>query len=154
MKKLMSLIVFSAALIWSWSLIHSSTAVGFETHAAIQERLADLIVESLQKKMPDAQNIRIEKLWTETLDDNKIKALFAYSFVEAGDGREALDRIIEGEAVLHREPSDDFRIDPWIVQSVKTTADALNFSEGAVITPGLEREIDPTAPPDSPSENQ
>lgn len=147
MRKVLSLIAFTAALIWTWSLIHSSPAIGFETHAAIQERLAGLILESLQQKKPEAKNVEIVRLWTETLDDNKIRAHFAYRFVETTSAQEDLDQVIEGEAVLHREPSNDSRLDPWIVQSVKTTSDSVNFSEGTVITPNMESETDPTAPP-------
>lgn len=152
MRKVLSLIVFTAALIWTWLLIHSSPAVGFETHAAIQERLAGLILESLQQKKPEAKNVEIVRLWTETLDENKIRAHFSYRFVETTAEQEDLDQLIEGEAVLHREPSTDVRLDPWIVQSVKTTSDSVNFSEGTVITPNMESEIDPTAPPGTGAE--
>lgn len=155
MRKILSLIVFTAALVWTWTLIHSSPAVGFETHAAIQERLAGLILESIQKKKPEARNIEIVRLWTETLDENKIRAHFAYRFLEGGEGQESLDQVIEGEAVLHREPTDDARLDPWIVQSVKTTSDSVNFSEGTVITPNMQDEVDPTAPPGTgPTESE
>ena len=39
---------------------------------------------------------------------------------------------------MHREPSEDPTIDKWILQSVKTQMEALNFVEGSEILPEAE----------------
>jgi hypothetical protein len=117
MKKIVSLVVFTAALIWTWNLIHSSTAIGFETHSGIQEKLAILITETLKSKKPNAEEVKITRLWTETMDDHKVRAVFAYSFIES-ENNERVEQNVEGEAVLHREPSEDSEQDRWILQSV------------------------------------
>src|SRR5204862_6753204 len=51
---------------------------------------------------------------SESLDDNKVRAVFAYKFIEPTSDNEALEQIIEGEAVLHREPSEAAGVDKWV----------------------------------------
>lgn len=135
MKKIISLLAFVAALVWTWNVIHTSEAVGFETHSGIQVKFAELIEATLVSKKPEAQDLAITRLWTETLNDNKVRAVFAYSFTEMSEDGEALEQVIEGEAILHREPSDSEDTDKWSLQSVKTTNDTVVFTEGSVITP-------------------
>lgn len=138
MKKIVSLVIFIAALIWTWNAIHTSEAVGFETHSGIQAKLADLIQQTLASKKPNAKDLSITRLWTETLSNNKVRAVFAYKFIDTSEEGESLEQIIEGEAVLHRELSDETNVDKWTLQSVKTTSDVVIFTEGSTITPGVE----------------
>lgn len=135
MNKFWSVLFFAVALVLTWNVIHTNSAVGSETHSGIQSELATLILQSVQAKKPNVQDLRITRLWTETVDDNKVHAVFAYSFSEPGEGQEVLHQTVEGEATLHREPSDDSRLDKWVLQSVRTTGDAVTFSEGAIVTP-------------------
>ena len=143
MKKIVSLVVFIAALAWTWNVIHSSEAIGFETHSGIQTKLAELIQQTLSAKKPHAKDLKIMRLWTESMSDNKVRAVFAYKFMDTSETGEALEQIIEGEAVLHREPSETPNVDKWTLQSVKPTNDMVVFSEGSTITSG-EAETAPT----------
>lgn len=152
MNKFWSVLFFAVAMAFTWNLIHSDSAIGSETHSGIQNELGNMIIQTVQAKKPGAQNIRITRLWTETVGENKIRAVFAYRFTEAGEGAETLDQVVEGEAILYREPSDDSRLDKWVLQNVRTTGDAVTFSEGAVVTPaGGEGETDPSAPAAEPA---
>ncbi|MNJ91323.1 hypothetical protein D3C87_89740 [compost metagenome] len=135
MKKIVSLVIFIAALVWTWNVVHVAPAVGFETHSGIQVKLAELIQTTLATKKPQAKDLSIMRLWTETLSDNKVRAVFAYKFVEPTEEGESLEQIIEGEAILHRELSEDANVDKWTLQSVRTTNDIVVFSEGSIITP-------------------
>ncbi|MBO9665851.1 MAG: hypothetical protein J7501_03455 [Bdellovibrio sp.] len=135
MKKIVSLVVFIAALVWTWNVVHTSEAVGFETHSGIQVKLAELIQNTLAAKKPHAKDLMIQKLWTESLSDNKVRAVFAYKFTDISEQGEALEQVIEGEAILHREPSEG-GVDKWTLQSVKTTNDVVVFTEGSTVTPG------------------
>lgn len=135
MRKILSLIVFAVVLIGTWFLIHSSPSVGFETHSGIQEKLIALITETVSAQKAQARDFKIVKLWTETLEDNKVRAVFAYRFNEPGEGNEMTEQTVEGEAILHREPSTDENIDRWVVQSARTTNDSVNFVEGMIVTP-------------------
>jgi hypothetical protein len=135
MNKLWSILFFAFVLIASWNMIHSSTAVGSETHIGIQAELSTLLLETVQSKKPEIRNLKITRMWTETLEQNKIRAVFSYSFTESDELDKNLERTTEGEAVLYREPTDDNRLDKWILQSVKTTNNSISFSEGTVIRP-------------------
>lgn len=134
MKKIVSLIIFTAALVWTWNVIHSSPAIGFETHSGIQEKLADLIKQTVMTKKPNAKNFKITRLWTESLSENKVRAVFAYSFADTMEA-DNTEQTVEGEAVLFREPEDESGQDRWTLQSVHTTNDIVTFSEGLVVTP-------------------
>ena len=136
MKRIVSLLVFVSALIWTWNVIHTTEAVGFETHSGIQVQLAKLIGDTLAVKKPEAKDLTITRLWTESLGENKVRAIFAFKFLEPVIENETLEQTIEGEAILYREPSDDPEVDRWVLQSVKTTNDIVVFTEGSTITPG------------------
>lgn len=146
MKKIVSLVVFVAALAWTWNVIHSSDAIGFETHSGIQTKLAELIQQTLTAKKPHAKDLAITRLWTEPVGDNKVRAVFSYKFTELSENGESLDQVIEGEAVLHREPSETPNVDKWILQSVKTTNDMVVFSEGSTINSGDSAEAPEATP--------
>jgi Co/Zn/Cd efflux system component len=151
MKKILSLVVFFALLVWTWNVIHTSPAIGFETHSAIQDKIVDLLTSTLQAKRPQAQNIEVIRLWTENLDENKIRAVFAYKFQDkiaasdspeqsstqsaTQDNTQSTDQTIEGEAILQRQSSDDPSLDNWKLLEVKTTGDTVIFREGSTITP-------------------
>lgn len=137
MNKLWSILFFTAALVATWNMMNSSPAIGAETHSGIQAELSQLILKSVQAKKPSAKDLRITRMWTETLDEHKVRAVFGYVFSETGEGTEVLLQNIEGEAILHREPSDDSRLDKWVLQHVRTTGDSVDFSEGVVVTPVL-----------------
>lgn len=153
MKKIISLVVFIASLVWTWNVIHTSQAVGFETHSGIQVKLAELIKNTLATKKPNAKDLSITRLWTETLGENKVRAVFSYKFTEISEQGEALEQVIEGEAVLHREPSENSDLDKWTLQSVKTTNDIVVFTEGSTVTPGAEApaEVPAESTPESPA---
>lgn len=135
MKKIVSPLVLAALLIWTWHVVHTPSAIGFETHSGVQLKLAELIGKTLQKKKPDADNLRIVKIWTSPMSENKIKAIFSYSFTEKAEKDGGAEKIIEGEAVLHREPSEDPTLDKWVLQSVHTELESLNFMDGSVVLP-------------------
>lgn len=138
MKRIVSLLVFVAALIWTWNVIHTSEAVGFETHSGIQVQLAKLIEDTLKVKKPTASDLVITRIWTESLGENKVRAVFSFKFSEPVIEHEMIEQVIEGEAVLYREPSEDPDVDRWVLQSVKTTNDIVVFSEGSTISAGEE----------------
>ena len=155
MKKIISLLVFTAALIWTWNLVNSSAAIGFETHSGIQQKLATLIQETIQKKKPDAHDFQMVRMWTESMSDNKIRAIFAYKFLEGKT--DPTEQSLEGEAILHREVSEDSKVDKWTLQSVKTLRDSVIFAEGSQVnpaTPDSDNSAAPTAAPPEKNEEE
>lgn len=101
----------------------------------------ELIQTTLQAKKPDAQDLEVIKIWTSALGDNKVSAVFAYRFTEPSSDGGTAKKTIQGEAILHREPTEDPTIDKWILQSVKTQLESLNFSEGTEILPEPEEAL-------------
>lgn len=144
MKKIISPLVLVGLLVWTWHTIHTPSAIGFETHSGVQLKLAELIGNTLQAKKPDAENLQIVKIWTSPMSENKIQARFTYKFTEKGTEGDTADKLIDGEAVLYREPTEDPTLDKWVLQSVKTELEALNFTEGSEVNP--ETEATPGAP--------
>ena len=137
MKKIISLIVFTAALVWTWNLIHSTAAVGLETHSSIQQKFAELIENSIKSKKPTANSIKIVKLWTENAGERKVKAVFSFKFTEppSEKNKESSERLVQGEAFLYRDLSEDPTVDKWTLQSYKFFGDNLEFLEGSDVTP-------------------
>ncbi len=137
MKKIISLVIFTAALVWTWNIIHSSNAIGFETHSGIQQKFADMIKNTIQNKKPEATDVKIIKLWTENAGERKVKAVFSYSYTEpaSATNKEKTVRTIEGEAFLYRDLSDSPSVDKWTLQSMKTLGDNVQYSDGSLITP-------------------
>jgi len=150
MKKIVSLVIFTAALFWTWNVIHSSSAIGFETHSGIQEKLAILIKQTVLTKKPTAKNFHITRLWTEALSENKVRAVFAYQFNDSLEA-DKTEQTVEGEAILFREPEDESGQDRWTLQSVRTTSDTVTFAEGLVVTPGSGPESSEAAPTETPA---
>ncbi|MES3036352.1 MAG: hypothetical protein V4736_00475 [Bdellovibrionota bacterium] len=132
MNKLISLIVFAVALIWSWNKVHTANAVNFETHAGIQIKLAELIRETLAQKLPNAENIRITRLWTEAVSSNEVKAIFGYEFTQPLEEGEKVQQAVEGQAFLSRSGEHS---DEWKLDRVATDASNLSFSEGTIVSP-------------------
>lgn len=142
MSKLFGLIGFAIALIWTWDIVYSTNAgsISTEVHFNIQNRLNEIILEQIAKKRPQATNIKIQRLWTEKINETKLRARFAYRYNEKLEGKETVDQRTEGEAILFREPSEDRNTQKWILQSLKTTTDQINFAEGVVISPDMQLE--------------
>lgn len=147
MTKIISPIVLAVLLVWTWHTINAPSAIGFETHSGIQLKLIELIENTLQARKPEAKDLEVVKIWTSALGENKVQAIFAYRFSEPSEGGEMTKKTIQGEAVLHREPTEDATIDKWVLQSVKTQLEALSFSEGSTVLPeeaGAAEAVTPT----------
>jgi hypothetical protein len=134
MIKLVSFFIFLIAFVWSWTLLNTKNSIGIEVHAGIQSKLAILIQDSIKAKRPASSNFAVQKLYTEKMDDNKIKAYFAYRYTDAAEENEEVEQYMSGEAILNRALSEDPKVQKWVIQSVKTDVSNLAFKEGLVIT--------------------
>jgi hypothetical protein len=153
MKKIISPLVLVILLVWSWQVVHTESAIGFETHSGVQLKLAELIGNTLQAKKPEAENLQIVKIWTAPLSENKIQAVFSYKFTEKTEDTETAEKMIQGEAVLYREPTEDPTIDKWVLQSVRTQLESMSFNEGSVVLPESQATVvtpEATAPVEEP----
>lgn len=105
-----------------------------DVHAGIQSKMAMLIEDAVKAKRPNSTNFELNKIYTEKLDDNKIKAYFAYKFTDTLEDAEKSEQTISGQAILNRSLSEDPNVQKWVIQSVKTDSNSIEFREGTVIS--------------------
>jgi hypothetical protein len=150
--KYISLIIFTIALAWTWHLVHSEHDISFETHSGIQEKLAALIMDTIKAKRPSASEVVIEKIWTEVLSAEKVKAFFVYSFKDVSESG-PVNSEIQGEGLLERKNDAGDDQDHWVLTQVHTTNDAIQFEDATIVT-GSENSTDTesTAPSQENSE--
>ena len=134
MIKIFSFVIFIAAFVWTWTLFSSKNAIGTDVHAGIQSKLAVLIQESIKAKRPQSSNFQLQQMYTERIDDNKVKAFFTYNFVDQIEEQEKTEQTISGQAILNRSLSEDPKVQKWVIQSIKADSNNVEFKEGLVIT--------------------
>lgn len=158
MIKIFSFVLFVSAFIWTWCLFNSPSQMGTDVHAGIQSKLTILIEETIKAKRPSMTNFRLNKMYTEKMDDNKVKAHFSYQFDEAD-----ATQTISGDAVLAKALSEDPAVQKWVLQSVNTGGDVVEFKDGLTIssdgtdsveTPSEEPTAEPTPAVSAPAETQ
>lgn len=148
MMKILSLIVFVVLLSWTWHVVHSNSPIDFETHSDIQNKMKELIEATIKSKKPDTKSVEIVKIWTQDLGDRKVRATFTYKFVETNSQNESTERMIDGEAILFRDISDNPSVDQWTLKELKTKGDAISFSDGSTVSPNNQ------TPDENPSTTQ
>lgn len=151
MVKIVSLILFVSALVWSWCMFNSPAKMGLDIHAGIQSKLTLLIEDTVKAKRPNMKNFTLVKMYTETLDDNKVKAHFSYQFEDAITDQTQADMVtqnITGEATLTKALSEDPLVQKWVLQSVKTGNESVDFKDGlTIISDGNDTEaVTPVTP--------
>lgn len=144
MIKIFSLIFFICALSLSWCLMNQPSQMGIDVHAGIQSKLALVIEESIKAQRPSSDHFQMLKMYTQKIDDLKIKAHFSYQFEdilkeESTEATTILDpektlQKISGEATLVKTITDDPTIQKWTVQSIKTGSESIDFKEGLTLT--------------------
>lgn len=149
--KYISLVIFAVALIWTWNVVHDSSAISFETHSGIQERMAEFLNDRIKEKKPTASEIKIEKIWTEVLANNKVRAFFIYSFSDMTESGPVKSEI-KGEGILERQPEDGSGMDRWTLTKVHTTNDSIQFDEATLITGSAKNPTDEESESETKSE--
>jgi hypothetical protein len=143
--KYVSLVLFTLALIWTWNLVHTPSDISFETHSGIQEKLAGLITDTIKAKRPSASDIVIQKIWTEVISNEKVKAFFIYSFKDNSESGLVTSEI-RGEGLLERKEPTANGEDHWVLSKVHTSSDAIQFDDATIITGSSKSTEDTTTP--------
>lgn len=139
MVKIISLIVFVVAFVLSWCAFNGRSAMGIDVHAGVQSKLSILIEDTIKAKRPNSENFKLVKMYTEKMDEQKIMAHFSYEFqdemVASGDSttKEKTTQKISGSAVLTKGLSEDPSVQKWVLQSVKTGTENIDFKDGLII---------------------
>lgn len=139
MMKYLSVLVFAVVLTWTWFVVNSEASISLETHVGIQNKLGNLIRDSILNKKPQAANITILDLWTEPVkegDITQIRAHFAYRFEEPGEAQGKITSELSGEALMEPSPDDGSGLEKWVVKQFISTSDSISFSEPLVIATG------------------
>lgn len=156
--KVISVLVFTAALIGSWVMVHAKKPVAESVHIGIQNDLRNIITEYVQKNLPESKNLRFEKMWTETLNKNRVKAHFVYSFEDVSETGEPALVEISGSAMLNKVEETP-EMATWSFDQLQILDNKVQFSEPVQITAGAgELEGNETPTPSSteqvPSSNE
>lgn len=143
--KIVSVMVFLVALIGSWMLVHAKRPVAESVHIGIQNDLRNIITEYVQKNLPESKNLRFEKLWTETVKKDKVRAHFVYSFEDKTESGEPAVVEITGSAMLNKiEETPEMAT--WSFDQLQILDNHVNFTEPVKITAGageLEKDTEP-----------
>jgi len=130
--KIISLLIFSAALIGSWALVHSPRPVAESVHIGIQSDLKNIIAEYVQKNLPESKNLIFDKFWTETMNKNQVKAVFVYSFDNPSDG-ETANVQIQGQALLNKVDETPETV-TWSFDELTISDNKITFTDPIQIT--------------------
>lgn len=138
MMKVISVIVLICAMIWSWTQFNSKSTLSTQTHAELQSKLAILIEETLKTKKPNSSDFELKQMFTTAVNQQIVSAQFSYKYkdVLSAEEKESIEQIISGTAILEKAPTETGATQKWIVQSVKTNQESIEFSEGMVVTAG------------------
>lgn len=132
MKKYTSVIVFIIFGTLLWQYANHPRAITQEIHHAIQSKVAELITNDVRKRYPDASQFQIEKLVSSEMNDNKVKVSFSFSYTDPTTQSQINQ---QGEAVFHREKSDEIGKTLWKMQSKSLTQNEVIFTEDEIVTP-------------------
>jgi hypothetical protein len=147
--KVVSVLVFAGALIGSWCAVYSHKQVAESVHVGIQNDLRNIITEYVQKNLPDAQNLRFEKMWTETIKPTRVRANFVYTFEQKGENGEPAVLEINGKATLNKVDETP-EVATWSLDELKILDNTVNFTEPVTVTAevgALENISDPSSTP-------
>ena len=96
----LSFILLLFIVVCSWQFIHKTPAVSEWVHWQLQEELQNVIKDQVIRKMPSANHIKFQKIWTENLKRNQVKAFFSYTYQDSSTG-DSLGH--QGYAILQRQ---------------------------------------------------
>lgn len=133
--KVISVLVFAFAMWGSWALVHSKRMVAESVHAGIQNDLRNIITEYVQQNVPQSKNLRFERMWTETLNPNKVRARFVYSFEDHDEKGEAVVIQINGTATLNKIDETP-QLVTWSLEELRIQDNTVNFTQPIQITAG------------------
>jgi len=133
MIKFVALFVFLAALWLTWNLTYTENPVQFETHASLQLQVENIISSFISKHRPNATNVQFHKVWTETLNPQKIKVSFDYSFVDPVDNAESTEQRFQGFAVLNKSSEGDGQQERWSLDEVMADTQTIIFKNGTQV---------------------
>lgn len=131
--KVVSVLIFAVALVGSWVAVHAKKPVSESVHIGIQNDLRNIITEYVQKNLPESKNLRFEKLWTETISKDRVKANFVYTFEDTSQAGNSALVEIHGSALLNKVEETP-EMATWSFDQLQILDNKVQFSEPIQIT--------------------
>jgi hypothetical protein len=142
--KIVSSLVFAAALIGSWCLSRAHGPMSQSVHIGVQNDLKNIIAEYVQKQLPESKNLRFDKFWTETVKKDRIKASFVYSFEDATQASGPARTQISGSALLNKVDENPETV-TYSLDELQILDNRIEFAEPIQITAGAGAAAEPPA---------
>ena len=133
--KIVSVLIFGAALIGSWVAVHAPRAVSQLVHQGIQSDLKNIISDYVKKNLPESKNLRFERFWTETVKPTQVKAYFVYSFEDTTENGEPAVVEIDGSAILNKIDETPETV-TWSFDTLQISDNKVTFTDAVHITAG------------------
>lgn len=133
--KIISVVVFTAALIGSWYMARAQGPMSQSVHVGVQNDLKNIIAEYVQKNLPESKNLRFDKFWTETVKKDRIKAYFLYSFEDASQTSGPTRVEISGSAILNKVDESPETV-TYSLDQLQILDNKVEFEEPIQITSG------------------
>jgi len=133
--KYLSLFILIVLMTWSWKAFHQVGDVTEEVHTSLQSDLRDIISKYVKEKLPNSKNIHFDRLWTQTLSPNKVKATFAYSFDDNNSESTSAKVKIDGYAILNRTGEETGDSEVWGFDELYILNNHVDFKDAIMITP-------------------
>jgi hypothetical protein len=128
---------------WSWKASKTPNLVSEDTHIGIQEDLKRVITEYVKENLPNVKEVHFEKFWTQTLEANRVKAVFSYTFDDDNSTEEKADNAPEkkasatvgvaGFAILNHSKQEDSDYDLWSLDELNVENNHIIFKDGTAI---------------------
>lgn len=141
--KYLSVVVLVGLMTWTWRLVHRESAISQQIHVGIQQDLRRIITDYIQKNLPNSEDLRFERFWTEALSKDKVKAAFLYSFKENSQSHGPTRVQIDGYAILNRDKNDsNAEKESWSFDELYILNNQIEFQQPLTITPQVDEETD------------
>ncbi len=131
--------IFLIALKWTWSIANCEPPVDARTHVQVQSELKSIIAQVISQLRPSATDLKFNSVWTEELEDNRIRAHFSYTFKDQDESGEDIEQGEEGFGILNRIPEPgNPAANAWSLDEVTVSQQIIDFKKSIVIAPKAE----------------
>lgn len=143
----LSLIAIVFLMWWSWTATKTPNLIPEDTHVGIQEDLKRVITDYVKDNLPNVKEVKFNKFWTQTLQENRVKAVFSYTFEDDGTGpavenqegntaqekKPAATVGVAGYAILNHSKQDNTEYDVWSLDELNVENNHIVFKDGSAI---------------------
>ncbi len=159
----LSLIVIVFFMWWSWSATKNPNLIPEDTHVGIQEDLKRVITEYVKDNLPNVKEVKFNKFWTQTLEENRVKAVFSYTFDDDGTdqtgatatSKSAATVGVAGYAILNHSKQENSEYDVWSLDELNVENNHIIFKDGsAVVSSPAAASDSKTSPPSSENKKE